>query len=55
MYFSNSYNRFLVQSCEPIPGENRNNYSKRFNVVDPFLWLLSEMQLFPLQPNYRGG
>ena len=42
---------FLVRSCQPVKnekGDEDNDYTKQFNVVDPLVWLLHKLNLFPL-------
>lgn len=56
--FQNNIRHFLVQSCTPGADANdirTNNYTTQFNVVDPLIWLLTELQLFPLSLNNGGN
>lgn len=49
---SNTTMGFLVQSCKDLP--NDNDYSQHMNVLDPLLWLLYQLDLFPLIEMERG-
>lgn len=47
-YFGRNTRHFLVQSCTPNPGAPGNDYRTQFNVADPLIWLLNELEIFPL-------
>ena len=42
---------FMIQTCcreTPSDGPEWNNHRKNFNVMDPLLWILNAMKLFPI-------
>lgn len=48
---SDLFYRFMVQSCKPMTdseGTEQNDYTRQFNTVDPLIWLLHKLKLFPL-------
>lgn len=46
---------FLVRSCRPYleDGVEKNDYKQQFNVVDPIIWMLNRLKLFPIR--VKGG
>ena len=40
---------FMVKSCVYIEETRKNDYTKQFNTVDPLVWILHQLKLFPLK------
>jgi len=54
-YHGNQTRHFIVRSCDQVVSDiAHNDYTKQFNVVDPFIWLLRELKLFPLGSENGG-
>lgn len=56
--FQHNTCHFLVQSCSSVKASNNdlvNNYTTQFNVVDPLIWLLHNLLIFPPSLNHGGN